>query len=153
MDQLPWHPVLVHFPIVLSILLPLLTLALWFLLRGTGANKRIWLLIPLVASMHFGFAIAAKHYGEIDGQRIGQRISDDAYEALEAHEVGGAKVPVIAAFVLLSAFIMYFSLKRYPWAPLVFVVISALGAVPVLQVGHSGGKLIYEHGLSEVKDR
>jgi uncharacterized membrane protein len=153
MVEIPWHPVLVHFPIALAVLIPIVALAIWFLNRGTKGSHKIWLLIPLLSALSVISTFAANHFGKIDTNRIAPLISDDAYLALESHSLAGENLFWLSIVMLGVSLSMYLLLPRFRWAPLGFVLISFCAMVPVLLVAQSGTALVYEHGLSEVGRR
>ncbi len=150
MVEIPWHPVLVHFPIALGVLIPVVALAIWFLNHGLTTSKKIWLLVPILAGLNVVSTIAANHFGKLDTNRIAPLISDDAYLALEAHSLAGENLLWLSVLMFAISISMNWLLPRFRWAPLGFVLISFCAMVPVLLVAQSGTELIYEHGLSEV---
>jgi uncharacterized membrane protein len=150
MDSIPWHPVLVHLPIALSVLLPILTLILWFLLRGISGAGRIWLLIPVLATLNVVAMYGAQYSGQIEFDRIAPLISDDAYLALEAHAQLGNKMLTLSLLVWGFSTAMIYLMAHFSWMPLLFMVLSFFCSVPVLYLAQSGTQLIYVHGLSEV---
>jgi uncharacterized membrane protein len=156
-EQVPWHAVLVHFPIALSVLIPLVAAILWFVARQIPDGARVWRLLPVLGGIHLVSVLVANHFGRLETARIAPLISDDALLALEAHSQAGENALAYALIVWgASMAVMHFarrSARAATWAPWAFVVLSLVVAIPILRLAQSGSELIYEHGLWEVGRR
>lgn len=147
MNDLPLHPLLVHLPIALSALLPLVAggvLLAWF--RG-WLPRQAFLVAMLLALALLGTGVAALQTGEADGERV-ERVVPEA--ALEAHEEAAETFVWVAGGVALL-FVVTSLLGDRPAAKVVGSI-ATLGTVAVLglgiQTGHAGGKLVYQHGAA-----
>ena len=49
MFDLPLHPVVVHFPIVLGALLPFLALLIWWAIKKDLLQQKVWALVTVMA--------------------------------------------------------------------------------------------------------
>ena len=145
MFGIPLHPLVVHFPIVLSVLLPLAILgALWLIQRG-GAPRRVWALPFGLAVALTASAFVATETGEAEEDRVERVVGDSPLheheEAAERFLVLSGVLAVIAAAGLLPGTVGRASR-----------LVSAAGAVVLVaagvQVGHSGGSLVYRHGAA-----
>ena len=145
MDWTLLHPKLVHLPVALAVIMPLLTggllLAWW---RG-WLPKRAWLIGVLFQAALVGSGVAAMQTGEID-EDVVERVVADKY--IDAHE-DAAEVFVWAAAGVLLLSLGAAVVKPRPLS-LGLAGATVAGALIVLglgfQVGQAGGALVYEHG-------
>jgi uncharacterized membrane protein len=146
MESIPLHPLLVHLPLALAVLFPLVAGAAFFLmLRG---RPRTWWVVLAVVVALAGSAYLAAEAGESDEDRIRGLVGRDA---LHDHEER-AEVFVSATFVLLLLVLPVPLLgrrRRVQRALAGTVLVAGLAvAGSALAVGHSGGELVYRHGAA-----
>lgn len=141
----PLHPAVVHFPIVLTFLLPVAVLAaLWRIRRGALPN-RAWRVPVLAAAALAASAWVAVETGEAD---------EDAVERVVAEAPIGRHEEAAEQFLLLSGGIVVLAglgLLRGPVGTTarLATLAGALGLVVAgTLVGHSGGELVYRHGAA-----
>jgi uncharacterized membrane protein len=136
----PLHPAVVHFPIVLMILLPVVALgALWAIRRGT-APARAWAIPVAVAAGLTLSAWAAVETGESQGEQVEGTLGE---QAVESHEEAAERFLLLSGVVLVvsAAGLLRGNIGR---AARVTGTVAALGLVAAgYQVGHSGGRLVY----------
>ena len=143
--MLPLHPVVVHFPIVLSVLLPISAIwALWAIRKGT-TPRRAWSVPAAMAVALALSALAAVKTGEAQDERVERVVAE---QPLESHEEaaetflalsGGLALLVAAGLVRGRAGGVARMLGPAGAAALVAVAVY---------VGHSGGKLVYQYGAA-----
>lgn len=146
MSGLPLHPILVHFPIVLAALLPLLVLAYWSAGRRFASARKSWAGLVLMHILVFGSAYLAMQSGERDEERVEKVLASET--PLETHEhkgelflwLSGLAVP-LAALGLAPGMLGLSGRAFASMASLAIVFAAA-------QAGHSGGKLVYNHGAA-----
>lgn len=146
MTELPLHPLLVHFPIVLSVLLPLASLAALLAALRSGSGRKPWAAVFLVHALLLGSALLAVRTGERDEERVERVLASEA--PLESHEEKAELfMKSIGAALLVAAL---------GWAPGALGVagkvahVAASLAILFLgwQAGHTGGKLVYQYGAA-----
>ncbi len=141
----PMHPAIVHFPIVLMFILPLVAIgALWAIRRGMKA--RIAWAFPAVVAAGLALSVwVSIETGEETSERVERVVPK---QPLHAHEemaelfltLAGGLVVVAAAGMLGG------TLGR---AARVVATVGAVGVAAVgVRVGHTGGQLVYEHGAA-----
>lgn len=141
----PLHPAVVHFPIVLAVLLPLVvTGALWARARGT-APRRLWIVAVLTAGALAMSAWVAIQTGKSQEDRVESVVPRDA---LHGHEEAAELLLALSGVVLLVAAAglaggVVGRAGRY---------VTLIGSLAVLaagaRAGHTGGQLVYAHGAA-----
>lgn len=141
----PLHPAVVHFPIVLMLLAPLVAVgAMWAIARGSHVHRAWAIPVVLCAAVSIS-AFVAVRTGEAQTERVERVVTE---RPLETHEES-AEVFLMSAAVLtvLSAagFVRGLLGRTARWGTAVgAVVLAVMGA----RVGHSGGELVYRHGAA-----
>ncbi len=144
MDALPLHAGLVHLPIGLAFLLPLLALGVGFAIWRTWLPRAAWVLVVLVAALTLATGVAARQTGEEDEDRVEKVVP---HAALEAHEeAASAFLGVLGAFTGLAAAVLFLR-KDTPFrlglGALSLLAFGVLGAA--LYTGRLGGEIVYQH--------
>lgn len=145
MDLVPLHPMLVHLPLALGVLMPVVTaglLAAWW--RGLLPRRAWWGAVLLQGALVLS-GVAALRSGEAEEERVEAVVPESA---IEAHEDAATGFVVASAVVLVLA-IGVSLLRDEPTARNAAAVVTA-GTLAVLylgfRTGHAGGDLVYEHG-------
>lgn len=143
METLPLHPKLVHLPMALAVLMPLiaggLLLAWW---RDVLPRRAWWGAVLLQAALMVS-GLASFNTGERDEERVEAVVGD---APIETHEeaatmflIGGG----VTLALLLAAALVPLGLAR------TLALAGTLSTVAVLwlgvRVGEAGGKLVYQH--------
>lgn len=140
----PLHPVLVHFPIVLTtLLLPVGVLAAIASYRRPG--RRPWLPMVALASLTLGAALIAQQAGEREEDRVEPWVGETA---IEHHEERAARFvwSLGAVFGLsLVGFVSGGVGRAARWLTVAAVLPAAAS---LFLVGESGGDLVYKHGAA-----
>ncbi len=149
MDQLFFHPKLVHLPMALAVLMPLVSggvlLAWW---RG-WFDRRVWVLVFMLQAALVGSGALAMNTGEREEERVEQVVAEEQIETHE--EAAEVFVWASAALLLLMAVPLVLPDARARQmvalgAVLGTLVISGLGYA----AGEAGGKLVYQYGAAQV---
>ena len=140
----PLHPALVHFPIVLLILGGIGAVVAVFTDRW---NLRKW--VALFLTIGAIGAFAAVWSGDQAKETTGM-LSETAENLLDqhaelAHQARNFAVAA-ALFGLISAFVKLKGVFRYG-PPLATAVISMICVWYIVQTGHLGGQMVYQHGV------
>jgi len=144
MFDLPLHPIVVHFPIVLGALLPFLAILLWWAIKKWEWTPKAWSLVSAVALVYCLFAVTAVYLGEEDEEKVEKVISE---EVIEAHEEAGELIPWIAGTLFLVS-LGGFTVRYSKQAKIALIALSLVGVAPLINAGHTGGELVYEHGAA-----
>ena len=142
---IPLHPLVVHFPIVLSVLLPISVLvALWGIGKST-TPRRVWAVPLALAAALTVSAYVAIETGENEEDRVERVVAE---RAIHGHEEAAERFLVLSGVLLVVAAAGLLPRTVGRAARLV----TAAGAVGLVvagaQVGHSGGTLVYREGAA-----
>lgn len=145
--SLPLHPALVHLPLGLAVVLPLVAAALTVAFFRGLLPRRAWALwVGLQLVLVVG-ALASMQTGDSDAEKIEGRVGE---APVEEHEESAERFTWAAAGVLVLGAAV-FVLKRpraFAWGAAVTTVGTLLVAGLGLLAGHAGGRLIYEHNAA-----
>ncbi len=141
----PLHPAVVHFPIVLAVLLPLGVLGALFAVRRGASLRPTWA-VPVVLALGLtGSAWLSIETGEAQEDRV-EAVVPEA--ALHTHEERAERFLVFSGAVLAVLAVGFAGGIVGSSARAVGAVASVLLLVPAVQVGASGGELVYRHGAA-----
>lgn len=141
----PLHPALVHFPIVLAILLPLVAGAGVLAIRRGANPRKAWAMVTVFGVLVWVSAFVTAKVGEADEERVEAVVAE---AALERHEEAGERFVLLAgaAAVLLMAGLL--AGRAGSVARVIGTGAAAALVVAAFQVGHSGGELVYTYGAA-----
>ncbi len=148
MQTLLFHPKLVHVPIALGILMPLLAFGILLAWWRKWLPRQSWFIAVALQGILVVSAIAALRTGHVEGERVEQFV---AGALIEQHEEAAE------AFVWTSAGVLGLMLlggvlgARREALPL--AAAAAVGTLVALglayRTGQAGGSLVYEHGAAQ----
>lgn len=143
----PLHPAVVHFPIVLAILLPLVVLgAIWAIRRGSRPG-RAWAIPLAVAALLAVSAFVSLRTGQAEEERVETVVTETA---LHEHEEAAERFLVLSGVLLLVAVVGLGRGVVGTSARLVTAAGSVLLLAAGVQVGAAGGELVYRHNAGSV---
>jgi uncharacterized membrane protein len=144
MFDLPLHPIAVHFPIVLGVILPIVALAIWWAIRKEYFEQKAWVLVVFIALAYGVSSFVAVELGERDEDKVEKVVSE---KVIEEHEEAGESIPWIATGLFLIS-LAGFSFKNSNRFRLALGVLSLAAIIPLANTGHTGGKLVYQYGAA-----
>lgn len=152
MGNIPLHPLVVHFPLVLAVLLPIVLLALVVASKRGMTRDSIWWVGVVTAAILVVSAVVALKTGERDEEAV-ERVVAEQY--LERHEERADLFLWIAVGTLVLTFVTATLRSRRAHSVLAAAsIISSLAAAgSAVAVGHSGGSLVYEHNAGVAHSR
>lgn len=166
---MPLHPAVVHVPLGLAMVSPVLFFLLWFMIRKEWLPARAWVLAVVIQALLVGSALYAKELGEEDKEKVEKTLSenqdrhhehhagpvmkdkhehsDQEHSEVEHHEHIAErfiKVEVALLILVLSGLLTRFSFSNQVRF---FTVLASLAALYfAYETGHSGGEMVYVKG-------
>lgn len=138
----PLHPAVVHFPVVLGVIAPLVVVgALVAHRRGVSLRWAWGTVVTLMAALALS-SFVAKQTGETDEEVVEDVVPD---AALERHEEAADRFMVLSLVVLATAVAGLASGGLGRTARFATLAGTAVLLVAGWQVGHAGGELVYRH--------
>lgn len=143
---MPLHPAIVHLPLGLAMLMPLVaTVAAWLLW-----SRRIavggWLLVVALQALLLASGFAALKSGEQD-EDLAERVVSSA--PLHAHEEYAEQFVIATGVVLALTLLVLVPSGGVRRGGVVAVTLGTLVVAGLaLRVGHAGGQLVYVHGAA-----
>ncbi|MDQ7008608.1 MAG: hypothetical protein Q9Q40_15410 [Acidobacteriota bacterium] len=147
MESLIFHPKVVHLPIALGVLMPLIAASLALAWWRSFLPKRAWLVAVALQTMLVLSGFVAMRTGEAEEGKVEPIVGESV---LEAHEEAAE------AFVWTSAAVLLLfvgaAILRREGASLALAVAATIGTLVVFGLGYrtgeAGGSLVYEHGAA-----
>ena len=147
MNALPLHPAIVHVPLGLSLVVPLLGAGIWWASRRGWLPVRAWLLVVALQAVIVAGGYAALETGEHEEDRVERVVAESRIERHEERAelfMAGAGITLgLAALALLP---LGERRQRVVAGVAVLSSVAALGLG--VSLGHSGGELVYRHGAA-----
>jgi uncharacterized membrane protein len=148
MDALIFHPKVVHIPIALSVLMPLIAAGLLAAWWRKWLPARVWIVVIALQAALVGSGVVALQTGETEEERVEAIVSE---QFIEAHEEA-AEAFVWVSGGVLGIMLLALALSRSR-AGLAVAVTATLGTLVVLGLGYrtgeAGGTLVYRHGAAQ----
>lgn len=148
MDALLFHPKVVHVPMALGILMPLVSGALLVAWWRQWLPWRAWILALGLQAVLIGSGLAALSTGESEEERVESVVSE---ALIEAHEEA-AEVFVVGSTAVFFVMVAAAALARRGGG-LPIAALATAGTVIVLGLGYrtgrAGGALVYQHGAAQ----
>lgn len=141
----PIHPAVVHFPIVLCTLLPLVAISLLWAIRSGRLERSAWLGVVSLQALLVVFSWVAVETGKREEERVEKIVTE---RHIEEHEESGERLLLWAGLVLpiAAAGLLPGGAGATARALGVVALLGVLG--PAVTTERSGGELVYRHGAA-----
>ena len=150
MNGLPLHPALVHLPLGVAFVVPLV-LGIVLVARRRGKPGRTpWLIAVALQSVLFAGALAATWTGEADEDAMGAEGASHA--AVEAHEEQAEAFTWLAGVTLAAVVVAALGTTTPAGIPLaaLALLLSVGGLGQGVRAGHAGGALVHARAVEGV---
>ncbi len=152
MFDAPLHPKIVHIPIALAILMPLVSIGLLVAWWRNWLPERVWWVAVALQVVLVGASWFAMETGETDEEKVEHVVAESA---IETHEQR-AETFFWAAGGTLALMVLPMAIpgrRRRCWLAVIAVAGTAVVFGLGVRVGDAGGALVYEHGAGEAHYR
>ena len=140
--SIPLHPAVVHFPVVLAMLLPVVALAAALVVRRGGDARKTWLPVVIVAAGLAVSSFVAVRTGQAEEDTVEAVVPESAIH--EHEERAELFFPLTVALLVVTA--AGLASGQVATVARWTSVGAALAVAGVgFAVGHSGGELVYVH--------
>jgi len=147
MESLFFHPRMVHLPLALGVLMPLIAGGIVLAWWRRWLPPRTWVLAVVLQGMLFGSGFVAMRSGAAEEDRVEAIVGG---QAVHAHEEAAEAFVWTSAGVFALMLLSFVVSSRRAGLPL--AVLGVVGAVVVLglavRTGGAGGRLVYERGAA-----
>jgi uncharacterized membrane protein len=141
----PLHPAVVHFPIVLAMLAPLVAAGALYAIRRGAAPLKAWGITTAVIAALVLSAWVATETGEDQEERVERVVAE---QPINRHEEA-AELFLYASAGVLALAVVGLARNRVGVIGRVAATIGTLALIGVgWNVGHTGGSLVYEYGAA-----
>ena len=147
MDQVFFHPKVVHLPMALAVLMPLVSAGLLAAWSTAVLPRRAWVVAVALQVLLVASGVVALRSGEAEEERVERVVAE---KLIEAHEEA-AEAFVWGAGAILALHLAAAVLRREAQARAVAAA-ATVGTLLVLLLGYrtgeAGGRLVYQHGAA-----
>lgn len=141
----PLHPAVVHLPIALALLVPLVAAFALLAARLGLVPVRGWAFVVLLQALLVASAWLALETGEQEEERAEKVVAE---RHIEEHEESAERLMIGAGVALLALGVGLAPGRTGAVARPIGLVLALGVAALAADVGHSGGALVYEHGAA-----
>jgi uncharacterized membrane protein len=142
--SLPLHPALVHLPLGLAFVMPILAMGFAWALWKERVRPRAWMAIVALQAVLLAAGLVAMNTGEREEDRVERIVPEPA---LEQHELYAEQFVWATGATLVLAGLVFASRKRLLTQSLTLATVAGtvIVAAAAVRVGHAGGRLVYVH--------
>lgn len=149
MIPVPLHPAVVHLPLGLAMLMPVLATGFACALWTGRLGRRSWLAVIALQALLLASGVVALKTGEAEEDRAEAVVPNSA---IHGHEEAAEQfVWAVGAALGLAGLALLSRERRVERALTGATVLSTLVVAGLaVRVGHAGGQLVYVHGAASV---
>jgi uncharacterized membrane protein len=142
----PLHPAVVHLPIALGFLTPLLALLALLASRLGLLPLRAWAGVVLLQALLAGGSWLALETGEDQEERVEKIVAE---RHIEEHEEAAERLLAVSVVVLLVSAAGLLGGRAGAAARVATIAGGAAALAAAIATGRSGGELVYRHGAAQ----
>jgi uncharacterized membrane protein len=146
MPSVPLHPMLVHLPLALAVLVPPAAIIAWRLVAKGRLGRGGWAAVVIAQAVLVVGAVVALRSGGAEGERVEDRVSRAAIERHE--EAAELFVWGAGAVLLVGALGLVGPVRTRRMTMLVATTGTLVVAGLAVRTGKAGGELVYVHGAA-----
>jgi uncharacterized membrane protein len=141
----PLHPAIVHFPIALALVAPLVAAGAAWAIHTQRLRRAAWLGVVILQAAVVGSGWLALETGEREEERAERVVAE---RHIESHEEAAQRFVWLAGLTLALAAAGLLASPAGGAARALALAASLAVVAAVAAAGHSGGELVYRHGAA-----
>jgi uncharacterized membrane protein len=144
--QVPLHPMIVHFPLAISYILPVLIVVFAYMIKNHKMTPKAWLIIVGIQLAVVGSGYISLETGETEEHTV-EKVVDK--QLIHEHEEA-AEIFVGSTVLALVLSIGVFFIRKEIGFPikLGIAVLGIISGYLAFRTGNLGGELVYKHGAA-----
>lgn len=143
MSELPLHPMVVHLPLALAVLMPLIAGFVFLGLRRGWLSGSAWVLVVGLQVLMTASTYVAMELGEKEEKRVEKVTGKSSLDRHEEYAEMLAALTVATTAIAVVVLLVRASAQPPLMGVALVLMLGQLGLG--LRVGHSGGELVYVH--------
>lgn len=144
--QVPLHPMIVHFPMALTFLLPVLIIVFAYMIKVNKMTPKAWLIIVGIQLAIVASGYVALETGETEEHTVEKVVSKDL---IHDHEEAAEIFVGSTVLALVLSIGVFFIRKEFQFPiKLGIALIGLVSCYLAYKTGTLGGELVYKHGAA-----
>jgi uncharacterized membrane protein len=153
--QLPFHPFIVHFPVALTFILPILVVVFAFMIKFNKMTPKGWSVIIGLQLAVVVTGYISLETGETEEDRVEKVVSK---KIIHEHEEAAEIFVGVSVILFVLSVAAFFIRKEISFLLKIGIaVLGILSCYLAYRTGHLGGELVYRYGAgsayAEVEDQ
>lgn len=145
--QTPLHPIVVHFPMALAVLVPILILVFALMIKAKKMESSCWAIILGLQLLLTGTGYLALETGENEEERVEKVV---ARKLIQEHELASEIFVGSTVIALVLGVVALFIREELQFRLHLAVFLAGLISIYLgYRAGNLGGELVYVHGAAE----
>ena len=144
--QVPFHPIIVHFPLALTFILPALVLIFAFMIKRNKMSHQAWMIIIGLQILTTATGYIALDSGEEAEETVEKVVDKKIIHEHEERAEIFVGATVLALVLSVAAYFLKTQIQIF--VQLAVCVVSLAACFLAYRTGESGGELVYKHGAA-----
>ncbi len=144
--EIPVHPLIVHIPLVITFILPILIIVFALMIHKNKMSANSWLIVIGLQLTVVAMGYISLETGETEEHNVKKVVSK---KLIHAHEEAAEVFVGVSVLALVLSIGSLFLKKEIAFpVKLVISLITLLAGYLAFQTGELGGELVYKHGAA-----
>ena len=144
--QVPFHPIIVHFPLALTFILPALVLIFAFMIKRNKMSHQAWMIIIGLQILTTATGYIALDSGEEAEETVEKVVDKKIIHEHEERAEIFVGATVLALVLSVAAYFLKTQIQIF--VQLAVCLVSLTACFLAYRTGESGGELVYKHGAA-----
>jgi uncharacterized membrane protein len=140
---MPLHPQFVHFPLALSVIIPLLAVAIMVMIKQKAFSPMVWGLVIGLQVLTTATGYLSMNLGESE-EEVVEKVVEKKYIS-EHEERAEVFVAFSVAATVISIIVVFLKAELQLYCMLLSFVLMLAQGFTAYRTGESGGELVYVH--------